>query len=87
MSSKSQGTVKWFNDKKGFGFIINESGQEVFFHHKELLMDGYKRTREGEGVIFNQTETERGLHATDVEVYESNWPRENDYKVRKTTAH
>ena len=50
--TKSIGKVKWFNDKKGFGFIENQQGQDVFLHHSEIMVAGYKRARDGEGVKY-----------------------------------
>ena len=85
--TKTTGTIKWFDDKKGFGFIENQSGQDVFLHHSEILVDGYRRTREGDGVKYIEVKTDKGLSATAVEVYESNWPLEQDFKVRKQTAY
>ena len=74
MSSKSKGTVKWFNDKKSFGFIVNESGQDVFFHYSEIQAEGYRRARDGDPVLYVESSTGNGLKATEVEVLESNWP-------------
>ena len=62
------------------------TGRE-FFHHKELLMDGYKRCRDGDGVRYVEAESNKGLRATDIEVYESNWPFEQDYTIRKSSAY
>lgn len=67
MSDKKQGTVKWFNNSKGFGFIDFE-GQDYFVHFKSIVMDGYKHLSEGENVMFAPGKTERGLAATEVEV-------------------
>ena len=85
--AKTIGKVKWFNDKKGYGFIENQKGQDVFLHHSEILVDGYKRTRDGDGVKYIEVKTDKGLSATEVEVYESNWPFEQDFKVQKRTAY
>ena len=59
--TKTTGTVKWFDDKKGFGFIENQSGQDVFLHHSEILVDGYRRARDGDGVKYIEVKTEKGL--------------------------
>lgn len=47
-----EGTVKWFNDAKGYGFIIQEGGDDLFVHHSAILMDGFKSLAEGERVSF-----------------------------------
>ncbi len=60
------GTVKWFNDSKGFGFIEAESGKEVFVHFSEIRGDGFRTLAMGEEVEFDIRETERGLHAANV---------------------
>ena len=74
MSSKSKGIVKWFNDEKGFGFIVNESGEDVFLHHTDIQAEGYRRARDGDPVAYVECSTGNGLKATEVEVLESNWP-------------
>jgi len=61
-----QGTVKWFNAPKGFGFIERDSGGDVFVHFKAIQDDGFKKLREGERVEFEVTETEKGLQAINV---------------------
>jgi len=86
MSSKSHGTVKWFDNSKSYGFIVNESGQDVFLHHSEIQTDGYRRARDGDGVKYVEISTDNGLKATEVEVYENNWPFEQDFKKRKLSA-
>ena len=48
-----QGTVKWFNAKKGFGFIVTDDGREVFVHYTDILTDGFRNLYEGETVTFN----------------------------------
>lgn len=48
-----KGTVKFFNSKKGFGFIVDESGMEHFVHYSNIQMDGYKKLRKGQGVTFD----------------------------------
>lgn len=72
MSCKSTGTVKWFNTEKGFGFILNESGEDVFVHYRAIQPDteGYKSLREGESVEFIQVESAKGWQAAEVELLE-----------------
>ncbi len=62
----SEGTVKWFNPRKGYGFIATEDGQDVFVHYASISSDGYKTLTEGEIVSFDVTEGEKGLRAENV---------------------
>lgn len=61
-----QGTVKWFNAAKGFGFISREGGEDVFVHFKEIVGDGYKSLNEGDKVTFDVTQGPKGLQAQGV---------------------
>ena len=61
-----KGKVKWFNDKKGFGFISPESGPDVFVHHSEILGDGFKTLSEGQEVEFEIKKGPKGDAATSV---------------------
>lgn len=61
-----QGTVKWFNDDKGYGFITRESGDDVFVHFSAIQGDGFKSFSEGQHVTFEVEEGERGLQAANV---------------------
>ncbi len=61
-----QGTVKWFNAKKGYGFISDEQGNDVFVHFSALKMDGFKELKDGERVEFEVTEGEKGPQAANV---------------------
>lgn len=56
----NKGTVKWFNNQKGYGFISDESGKDVFVHYTGLNMDGFKTLDEGQAVEFEVTEGEKG---------------------------
>jgi CspA family cold shock protein len=61
-----QGTIKWFNSKKGFGFIAQERGEDIFVHHSAIEMTGFRTLSEGELVEFETQENEKGLSATKV---------------------
>jgi CspA family cold shock protein len=60
------GTVKWFNDSKGFGFISQENGDDVFVHHTAIQSDGFKSLSEGEKVEFEVEEGQKGSKASNV---------------------
>ncbi|HMQ15466.1 MAG TPA: cold-shock protein [Phycisphaerae bacterium] len=62
----SQGTVKWFNDTKGYGFIKTEQGVEVFVHHSEIEADGFRSLKEGERVEFEISQGPKGPKAVKV---------------------
>ena len=61
-----QGTVKWFNESKGFGFIVKDSGGDVFVHHSGIDSEGFKSLREGADVEFSIEESEKGPRAVSV---------------------
>ncbi len=60
------GTVKWFNNQKGYGFITRESGEDVFVHYKAIQSEGYKALEEGARVQFDVGESPKGLQAVNV---------------------
>jgi cold shock protein len=64
--NKEQGTVKWFNDAKGYGFIKRASGDDVFVHHSAIQAEGFKSLAEGESVEFLVTKGRKGLQAEQV---------------------
>ena len=64
----AQGTVKWFNDQKGFGFISAEDGNDYFVHHSSILGEGFKTLKEGASVKFDIEKTDRGPRAVQVSV-------------------
>ena len=63
---KSVGTVKWFDNAKGFGFIVNDEGEDVFVHYRSIEGDGYKTLAEGQQVEYLQTKSEKGWQAAEV---------------------
>lgn len=66
MSDKVTGTVKWFNNAKGYGFISREGGEDVFVHHTAITMIGYRSLNEGQRVEFSIEHGPKGLQAKDV---------------------
>ena len=60
------GTVKWFNAEKGFGFITTEEGNDVFAHFSQINKDGFKTLEEGQAVSFNVVEGQKGLQAEEI---------------------
>ena len=60
------GTVKWFNESKGFGFLSHEGGPDVFVHHSEIRADGFRTLNEGDKVQFEITESPKGPRAANV---------------------
>ena len=63
----ANGTVKWFNDRKGFGFIQQENGEDIFVHYSSINMSGYKSLAECEPVTFEVEEGDRGPVAKNVQ--------------------
>lgn len=61
-----QGTVKWFNNAKGYGFISREGGADVFVHHTAILADGFRSLNEGDRVSFEVVDGPKGLQARNV---------------------
>jgi CspA family cold shock protein len=68
MSEKEQGTVKWFNGSKGYGFISRETGDDVFVHFNAIIGDGYRNLEEGQRVEFTVTQGQKGPQAENVVV-------------------
>ena len=62
----AKGVVKWFNEKKGFGFIQNDDGKDIFVHHSAINMSGFKTLSEGDRVTFDVSQGPKGPAAVDV---------------------
>ncbi len=67
MSDRSVGTVKWFNDAKGFGFISREGGEDVFVHFRAIQGNGFKTLKEGQKVSFKVVKGQKGFQAEEVQ--------------------
>ena len=63
-----QGTVKWFNDAKGFGFLSRQNGADVFVHHTAIKSNGFRSLQEGQNVTFDVVKGPKGLQAENVQV-------------------
>ena len=63
-----KGTVKWFNAQKGFGFICDEEGNDIFVHFSGLAMEGFKSLEDGQSVVFETINGNRGLQAVNVHI-------------------
>lgn len=70
MSERHTGTVKWFDNRKGYGFIQRQEGDDVFVHYRDIRGDGYRTLAEGQQVEFAIEQRDRGLAAQDVTVQE-----------------
>lgn len=66
MSDRHSGTVKWFNDAKGYGFIEREEGDDVFVHYRSIRGEGFRTLKQGARVEFDISETDKGFQAEDV---------------------
>ena len=67
MSDRQTGTVKWFNDAKGFGFITPENGEDVFVHFRSIMGNGFKSLQEGQKVTFKVVKGQKGMQADEVQ--------------------
>ena len=68
MSERQTGTVKWFNDEKGFGFITPENGPDLFVHYRSIQSTGFKSLQEGQKVSFVAVRGQKGMQADEVQV-------------------
>ena len=66
MAETQQGIVKWFNDAKGYGFIVRDQGPDVFVHHASIIAEGFRTLSEGDRVEFEVVEGKKGLEAKNV---------------------
>ena len=66
MSERNTGTVKWFNDQKGFGFLQQEGGDDVFVHHSAIVSEGFRTLTEGDKVELSIEQGQKGLAAVNV---------------------
>lgn len=65
-SDVCQGTVKWFNDQKGYGFIARDEDADVFVHHTAIRMEGFRTLRQGEAVLYELCDSDKGPQAQNV---------------------
>ncbi|HKK04542.1 MAG: cold-shock protein [Gammaproteobacteria bacterium] len=70
MAERETGTVKWFNNGKGYGFIQREAGEDVFVHFRAIRGEGFRSLQDGQKVEFTVTQGQKGLQAEDVVVVE-----------------
>jgi CspA family cold shock protein len=63
-----QGTVKWFNEQKGYGFIEQDNGEDIFVHYSEIIGSGFKKLNEGDRVVFEIGEGKKGPAAKNVDL-------------------
>ena len=63
-----KGKLKWFNDRKGFGFLINNNGEDVFVHYSQIKKDGFKTLKEDDIIEYDEIVTEKGLQAQNVTI-------------------
>ncbi len=68
MAERKIGSVKWFNSSKGYGFISQENGEDVFVHYQSIVGEGYKTLNENDKVEFSVTQGPKGLQASEVKV-------------------
>ncbi len=85
MAEMMRGTVKWFNDAKGFGFIQHETGKDVFVHYSVIEADGFKTLKDGEEVAYELREGDKGLNAA--RVVRTNPPADSSLAAGKKVVH
>ena len=70
IDSKQVGVIKWFKNAKGYGFAVNEDGEDIFAHHNDIIGEGFKTFATGQKIQFVQIESEKGLQASQVEAFD-----------------
>jgi len=73
-----QGEVKWFDPKKGYGFIVGPEGQDVFVHFSQIMGDGFRSLKDGEAVEYDLVEGDKGLQAREVKRSEAETPADSE---------
>ncbi|OOV81413.1 cold-shock protein [Acinetobacter sp. ANC 5600] len=68
MTNLTTGTVKWFNEAKGYGFILSDAGEDLFAHYSEVKIDGFKVLLEGQRVEFEITNGKKGKQASNINI-------------------
>lgn len=81
-----QGEVKWFDPKKGYGFIVGPQGQDVFVHFSQISGDGFRSLKDGEQVEYELTEGDKGLQAQEVKRLEAEAPAAEQAEATHTVA-
>jgi CspA family cold shock protein len=85
-SGKVTGTVKWFNNAKGYGFIVADGGEEdMFAHYSAITMDGYKTLKAGQSVSFDAKVVENGIHAINIAALDNSEAKEVDTELMTET--
>jgi len=73
-----QGTVKWFDTKKGYGFAVDDQGRDVFIHYTNIVGDGFRCLRDGQIIEYEQVDSEKGLAGSNVRIVESKQPKDKE---------
>ncbi len=73
----AKGTVKWFDPRKGFGFVVNEQGRDVFVHYTNIESEGFKCLRNGQIVKYDQFDSGKGLQGRKVQIIETKGPADS----------
>lgn len=68
----ARGTVKWFDCKKGFGFVVNEEGKDVFVHYSNIQLEGFRSLKDGQIVEYEQFDSGKGLQGKNIKILELN---------------